>query len=66
MMDLCHGGPIFIDGDVDFTPANGVTLGSGTADDPHIIENWAINASHSRSVIGEKAELPPAERRNKK
>jgi len=38
-------GPIIITGDNDFTEANGVTSGSGTAGDPYIIENWAIDAS---------------------
>ncbi|MDI6917668.1 MAG: right-handed parallel beta-helix repeat-containing protein [Thermoplasmatales archaeon] len=41
--------PIYIDGDDDFTSANGVTSGSGTASDPYIIENWDINAS---SAVG--------------
>jgi parallel beta-helix repeat protein len=36
--------PIYIDGDSSFTPANGVTSGSGTQSDPYIIENWVINA----------------------
>lgn len=34
--------PIFIDGNMDFTPGNGVTGGSGTKNDPYIIENWNI------------------------
>jgi parallel beta-helix repeat protein len=37
--------PIFINGDSQFTPANGVTGGSGTQADPYIIENWVIDAS---------------------
>ena len=39
-------GPIYIVGDNSFTPANGVNGGgSGTADDPYIIESWVIDAS---------------------
>lgn len=37
--------PIYIEGNNGFTPENGVVGGSGTADDPYIIEGWEINAS---------------------
>lgn len=37
---------IFIYGD-NFTAENGVTDGSGTYDDPFVIEGWDINLSHS-------------------
>lgn len=37
--------PILINGDGDFTPANGVTGGTGTAADPYVISGWDINAS---------------------
>ncbi len=37
--------PIRIDGDAGFTPANGVTGGSGTASDPYVIEGWDIDTS---------------------
>lgn len=37
--------PIYINGDSDFTPANGVVGGNGTADDPYIISGWDIDAS---------------------
>ena len=37
--------PILIEGNQDFTPANGVTGGSGTASDPYIIEGWEIAGS---------------------
>jgi len=38
--------PIYIDGNDNFTPANGVNGGgSGTKNNPYIIENWAIGAS---------------------
>ena len=36
--------PIVINGNVEFTSANGVTAGSGTASDPYIISGWSINA----------------------
>ena len=35
--------PIYIYGDCDFTPANGVVGGSGTCADPFIIEGWRID-----------------------
>lgn len=34
--------PIVIASDADFTAANGVTRGSGTIDDPYVIEGWDI------------------------
>ncbi len=37
--------PILIDGDANFTAANGVTAGTGTAMDPFLIEGWDINGS---------------------
>jgi len=37
--------PIYINDNSDFTPANGVTGGSGTASDPWIIEGWEIDAT---------------------
>ncbi|MCK4347916.1 MAG: hypothetical protein KAW47_04795, partial [Thermoplasmatales archaeon] len=40
--------PIYINGDGDFTAANGVTGGSGTEDDPFIIEGWDISTSGLR------------------
>lgn len=36
--------PIVIDGDTDFTYANGVVRGSGTLDDPYVIEGWDISS----------------------
>lgn len=36
-------GPIVIASDADFTAANGVTRGSGTAADPYVIEGWDID-----------------------
>lgn len=44
--------PIFIDGDSSFTSSNGVNGGgSGTADDPYIIENWTIDASGAHGIL---------------
>jgi parallel beta-helix repeat protein len=39
--------PIVINGDADFTIANGVTQGDGSETNPYIIEGWEIDASHS-------------------
>ncbi len=45
--------PITISGDAAFTPANGVTGGTGTPADPYIIEGWEISlASTARTGIG--------------
>jgi len=42
---------ISIDGDADFTPANGVTGGNGTWDDPYIIEGWEIAPLYSPAIL---------------
>jgi len=42
--------PIYIDSNSNFTPANGVTGGSGTENDPYIIENWDIDASSAHGI----------------
>ena len=42
--------PIYIDGDDDFTPLNGVTGGSGTPSDPYIIEGWDIDAGEEDGI----------------
>jgi parallel beta-helix repeat protein len=42
--------PIFIEGNDDFTQANGVTNGTGTSNDPYIIEGWEINASAKNGI----------------
>lgn len=41
--------PIVIDGNDDFTSENGVTGGSGTEEDPFIIEDWVIVGNGSTS-----------------
>jgi len=47
---LTSHSPIYIDGNAGFTTANGVTSGSGTENDPYIIENWDINASSADGI----------------
>ena len=47
--------PICIIGDDDFTAANGVVGGSGTTEDPYIIEGWEIYAAASNGVYVEGA-----------
>ena len=42
--------PILIEGNSDFTSANGVTGGSGTPVDPYVIEDWDINASSAHGI----------------
>jgi len=42
--------PIYINGNADFTPTNGVTGGSGTLSDPYIMEGWEINASTTNGI----------------
>jgi parallel beta-helix repeat protein len=47
---LNSSNPILIDGDNNFTSANGVVGGSGTDNDPYIIENWVISASSNHGI----------------
>ena len=42
--------PIHIGSNSDFTAENGVTRGSGTAEDPYIIENWYINVTENSGI----------------
>jgi parallel beta-helix repeat protein len=42
--------PIYIEGNDDLTPANGVASGSGTENDPYIIEGWDINAENAYGI----------------
>lgn len=46
---LGNHSPIRIIGNDQFTEENGVTSGSGTVDDPYIIENWVIVSDGSAS-----------------
>jgi parallel beta-helix repeat protein len=42
--------PILIDGDANFTGANGVTRGTGVEGDPYIIEGWDIDATAAHGI----------------
>jgi parallel beta-helix repeat protein len=42
--------PIHIQNNSGFTPANGVVDGSGTENDPYIIENWSIDVSTAHGI----------------
>ncbi len=42
--------PIYIEGNYNFIPANGVVSGSGTENDPYIIENWSISAENANGI----------------
>ena len=42
--------PIYIYGNENFIPANGVIAGSGTENDPYIIENWDIIAENANGI----------------
>ncbi len=44
-------GPILIEGDSAFTPANGVTGGTGTVSDPYVIEGWDIDAASADGIL---------------
>jgi len=43
--------PIFIDGDSNFLASNGVTSGSGTSQDPYVIEGWSIASDQSHVAV---------------
>jgi parallel beta-helix repeat protein len=43
--------PILIVGNAQFTSANGVTGGTGTASDPYVIEGWDINATSATGIL---------------
>ena len=42
--------PIYIEGNDEFTPENGVVSGNGTKENPYIIEGWKINASNATGI----------------
>jgi hypothetical protein len=51
---ICQGGyhdPIYIGGNDQFTPENGVTGGNGTVNNPYLIENWVFIAVGSGEAI---------------
>jgi len=47
---LVARGPIFIDGDANFTATNGVTSGTGVPGDPYTIQGWDISAAVSNGI----------------
>ncbi len=47
---LTPRGPIKIEGNGDFTSANGVTGGSGTPADPYVIEGWEIELPGTHGI----------------
>jgi uncharacterized repeat protein (TIGR01451 family) len=47
---LTSHAPISINGNDNFTLANGVTSGSGTENDPYVIENWDISAENANGI----------------
>jgi len=44
--DVQDHDPIRIEGNYQFTPANGVVSGSGTVEDPYVIAGWQIDAGY--------------------
>ncbi len=44
-------GPIVISSDEEFTADNGVTGGTGTAEDPYIIEGWEMDAGGGVGIL---------------
>ena len=49
--NLLERNPILITNDYEFTAQNGVVAGSGTVDDPYIIEGWRIDAGYHECGI---------------
>lgn len=49
--------PIYIQGNENFTKANGVVAGNGTSSDPYVIEGWEINASTEMGILVCDAEV---------
>ncbi len=47
---LAARGPIFIDGDANFTATNGVTSGTGVPGNPYTIQGWDISAAASSAI----------------
>jgi len=47
---LSSHNPIHINGNAQFTLANGVVSGNGTGSNPYIIENWTINAANAHGI----------------
>lgn len=49
--------PIVINGNSGFTNDSGVVWGSGTAEDPYIIENWEIDAFYGHGILISNADV---------
>jgi parallel beta-helix repeat protein len=49
-LELAAHDPILIDGNAEFTDANGVVAGSGTESDPYVIVGWDISASTANGI----------------
>jgi len=47
---LTSHAPIYINGNDNFIPANGVVAGNGMENNPYIIENWDINAENAIGI----------------
>jgi len=47
---LASRAPIYIDGNDNFISSNGVVGGSGTENDPYIIENWDISTENANGI----------------
>ncbi len=45
--------PIYISGDSQFTPENGVVGGNGTAENPYLIDGWEIDGSYGNAIVVE-------------
>ncbi|MEW6070333.1 MAG: right-handed parallel beta-helix repeat-containing protein [Candidatus Thermoplasmatota archaeon] len=43
--------PIYIEGNENFTAENGVRSGSGTENDPYVIENWEISTGATEGIF---------------
>lgn len=50
--------PIYIGSNAAFTPANGVTGGTGTPGDPYIIEGWEIDATNEIGIRIRNTDMP--------
>lgn len=44
-------GPILIEGNGDFTAANGVVSGSGTSTDPYVMSGWDISSASEHGIV---------------
>jgi parallel beta-helix repeat protein len=49
-LELVAHDPILIDGNAEFTDANGVVAGGGTESDPYVIVGWDVSASTANGI----------------